>query len=213
MDYKAIYNKNYFNGKDSFFWKLGYGRFAKFYFRNICKNVEKYIYPGQKILDAGCAYGYVLANLPEEVEKYGIDVSEYAINIAKSNIPEANLQVANLEEELLYEENFFDVIFLNDVIEHIENYQQALMHLKNILKIGGIIFITTPNTNMFRKKFLSFADKKEHHVSMFSHAKLMELLEKLDFEIIDHWTFFNPFNRIKLKSEIGLESAFICKKI
>ena len=154
-----------------------------------------------------------MSNLPEEVEKYGVDVSEYAVSIAKNKITKANLQVVNLEEKLPFDDNFFDFIFLNDVLEHIENYQQALVNLKNVLKIGGTIFITTPNANRFRKGWLGFADKKEHHISLFSYSELKVLLEKSGFKIAEGWTFFNPLNRIKLKSEIGLESAFICNKI
>ncbi len=35
MDYKAVYTENYFSGRDSFFYRLGYGRFSKLYFDNL----------------------------------------------------------------------------------------------------------------------------------------------------------------------------------
>ena len=42
MDYKKVYSKDYFSGKTSFFWRLGYGWFSGFYFNNMFKPIFRY---------------------------------------------------------------------------------------------------------------------------------------------------------------------------
>lgn len=216
MDYQKIYNKDYFNGKNSFFYKLGYGNFQKFYFDNLFKSLKPYInkITSGKVLDVGCAYGFMLERFPDSFDKFGVDVSEYAINIAKNRLPSVAFTVSNVEDSLPFQKESFDIIICNDVLEHLENPAVALENIKRVLKKGGILYINTPNLNSFRKKVLGFADKMEHHISMFTHQELLELLEKVGFKVEKHWTYINYtyFFFIKFNSNTGTESAFICKK-
>lgn len=216
MDYKKIYNKDYFSGKNSFFYKLGYGNFAKFYFDNLFKPIKPYIdkMSNGKVLDVGCAYGFMLERFPDSFEKFGVDVSEYAISVAKKRLPSAVFAVSDAEKRLPFQEDTFDTIICNDVLEHLENPAVALENIKRVLKKGGILYINTPNLNLFRKKVLGFADKKEHHMSLFPHKKLLDLLERVGFKVEEHWTYINftYFFFLKFVSNVGTESAFICSK-
>ena len=214
IDYKKIYTKDYFSGKNSFFWKLGYGRFSYFYFNNLFKPIIKYIKKMKirKVLDVGCSYGFMLQKFPDSFQKFGIDVSGYAISIAKKRLPSAIFKIRSAEEKLPFEKDFFDIILFNDVLEHLENPKVALENIWKVLKKGGILYITTPNLNIIRKKIFRYADEKEHHISLFSHSNLISLLNSLGFKIAEHWTFINLLVYVRLKSNLGTESAFICKK-
>jgi 2-polyprenyl-3-methyl-5-hydroxy-6-metoxy-1,4-benzoquinol methylase len=216
MDYQKIYNKDYFSGKTSFFYKLGYGNFQKFYFDNLFNPLKPYInkITSGKVLDVGCAYGFMLERMPDSFEKFGVDVSEYAISIAKKRLPSAVFVISDAEKSLPFQEETFDVVICNDVLEHLENPAMALENIKKVLKKGGILYINTPNLNSFRKKILGFADKKEHHISMFSHKNLLDLLGTGGFKVEKHWTYvnFTYFFFIKFNSNIGTESAYVCVK-
>ncbi|MDP1845958.1 MAG: class I SAM-dependent methyltransferase [Candidatus Moranbacteria bacterium] len=216
MNYKEIYNKEYFDGKKSFFYKLGYGNFAKFYFDTIFKPLKPYIKKlgAGKVLDVGCAFGFILQRFPDSFEKFGVDVSEYAIGVARQKLPDAKFIVANAEDELPFPEETFDIITCNDVLEHLEHPEKALKNIFKALKREGILYINTPNLNSFRKKVFGYADKKEHHIGLFLHKDMMKLLEKTGFKIVKNWTYINPtyFFFIKFISNIGTESAFICAK-
>ena len=154
MDYKKVYTKDYFSGKTSFFWRLGYGKFAGFYFNNMFKPVAEHIKKIKtgKVLDVGCAYGFMLQKFPDSFQKFGTDVSEYAIDEAKKRLPSAVYNVGSAENKLPFKENFFDMILFNDVIEHLENPKVALENISRVLKKGGVLYITTPNLNILRKK-------------------------------------------------------------
>ena len=214
IDYKKIYTKDYFSGKNSFFWKLGYGNFSSFYFNNLFNPIIKYTkkIKGGKVLDIGCAYGLMLQKFSDYFQKFGVDVSKYAIGIAKKKLPSAIFQIGSAEEKLPFKEDFFDIILFNDVLEHLENPNFALKNIWRVLKKEGILYITTPNLNVVRKKIFRYADEKEHHISLFSHSSLISLLNAKGFKIVEHWTFINLLVYIRFKSNLGTESAFICKK-
>lgn len=216
MDYKQVYTQQYFSGRDSFFYRLGYGRFQTLYFKNLFKPLKPYIrnVGRGKVLDVGCAYGFMLEKFPDAFEKFGIDISEYAIAEAKKRLPVATLKVGGAEDGLPFPENFFDIVICNDVIEHLENPRAALENIRKVLKVGGILYVNTPNVNWLRKKVFAYADKKEHHISLFPHKNLLNVLLEVGFTVVDHWTytsitffFFVPF-----RSTIGHESACICQK-
>ncbi|MFA5925868.1 MAG: class I SAM-dependent methyltransferase [Parcubacteria group bacterium] len=216
MDYRKIYNKDYFDGRNSFFYKLGYGNFARFYFDNLFKPLKPFIEKiGKgKALDVGCAFGLMLKRFPDSFEKFGVDVSEYAIKEAGKRLPEAKLIVVNAENELPFPEKNFDIILCNDLLEHLEYPEKALGNIFKVLKKGGICYINSPNLNFLRKKFFSYADGKEHHISLFPRKNLLKLLEKNGFKTVKNWTYLTLayFFFIKFKSNIGTESGFICTK-
>jgi len=216
MHYEQIYNKDYFSGKTSFFYKLGYGNFAKLYFDNLFKPLTPYIdkIKTGKVLDVGCAYGLMLKRFPASFEKFGIDVSEYAIHMAKKRFPSMTFRVSNAEDALPFPEETFDIVICNDVLEHLECPAKTLENIMKGLKKGGVLYINTPNLNFIRKKIFQHADKKEHHVSLFSHNDMLHLLQRIGFRIVQHWTFvtFTVFFFAQFKSNTGTESAFICMK-
>lgn len=214
MDYKEIYNQDYFSGKNSFFYKLGYDRCATAYFNSMFRQVTRYLKKIKegKVLDIGCAHGFMLERFPESFLKFGLDVSEYAIGIARKRLPKSIFRVGEAEDNLPFEKDFFDVVLLNDIIEHLENPALALDNTSKVLKKGGILYITTPNLNTFRKKFLKYADAKEHHISLFSHVDFMKLLAEVGFKVLERWTFCYLFFYLRFESNIGIESAFICTK-
>lgn len=215
MNYKEIYNKDYFNGKNSFFYKFGYGKFTQSCFGKRYRHIAEYIKDigGRgKVLDIGCAYGFMLEKFPNSFEKFGLDVSQYAVDVAKKRIPGASFVIGGAEDAYPYEENFFDVILANDLLEHLENPAAALKNIHKVLKKNGVFYLTTPNLNFLRKNLLAYADRKEHHLSLFSHSDLFDLLKSMGFKIEDHWTFLDIFGYWRFNSEKGPESGFICRK-
>lgn len=214
MNYEEIYNEDYFSGKNSFFHKLGYGRFLGFYFNYLFSPISKYVgeIKAGNVLDVGCAYGFMLQKFSDSFQKFGVDVSEYAINEARKRLPTSEFEVGNIEDELPFKKEFFDIVLMNDVVEHLENPKAALENIWKTLKKGGILYITTPNLNPIRRIMFGYADKKEHHISLFHHLNLIKLVKDLRFKIVENWTYPSGFIHLRVKSSIGTESVIICKK-
>ena len=48
-------------------------------------------------------------------------------------------------EELPFADNFFDIVFLNEVLEHVEDDKRTISESIRVLKVGGKIIIFAPN--------------------------------------------------------------------
>lgn len=217
LSYQQIYNQDYFQGKNSFFWRVGYGGYGKLsqrYFNNLFHPLKKYMDKSKKgrVLDVGCAYGFMLERFPQNFQKFGVDVSSFAINKAKKRLPEAQFKIGGIEEKIPFQKNLFDLIICNDVLEHLESPKKALVNITASLKSGGILYLTTPNYNFIRKTFFVYPDAKEHHISLLPHQTLLQLLNKTGLKILEHWTFIHLFFYLRINSNFGIESAVICEK-
>lgn len=104
------------------------------------------------VLDAGCGLGGRTAYYSEKGAKsiIGIDMDENHIKYAKEfadfkKIHNTTFLVANFIDIPL-ESNQFDVIILNDVLEHIriDYIERALPELRRVLKPGGKLFLEFP---------------------------------------------------------------------
>lgn len=118
----AHYNEAYFNGETSN-WNMPY---TWENFSQIFLGWAKFIYEGfpesKSFLDVGCARGFLVRALIEvasynkfNVEAYGFDISEYAIETADASVKEF-LQVCSITD---YEfDRSYDVVLCLDVFEH-----------------------------------------------------------------------------------------------
>ncbi len=107
-----------------------------------------------RILDMGCGDGVLLYLLGEklkntEVELYGVDLSDIAIETAINKFEQKKLKNNYLlKVENVYSTSFkdrmFDVIVSSDVIEHLNEPEDFLGETKRLLKPKGFLVIGTP---------------------------------------------------------------------
>jgi len=214
MNYQDIYNKDYFSGKTSFFYKFGYID-CGVAFDDIFKETTKYRNSG-RVLDIGCAYGYLLKRFEKNFDLYGLDVSEYAIEKARKKIPGANLLVRDIEKKLPYPDNYFDIILMIDILEHIrkEKHFEILAEVRRCLKGGGVLYVSTPNKNIIRKTFFKIPDKMEHHIALLTNEELLKLLVKNGLTTVNKYTFSSFFYlpAVKFKNDWGVQTVAVCQK-
>ena len=96
------------------------------------------------ILDIGSSYGNLLAQFPETWERFGIEPSRTACQIAQRRLPEAQiingtLAVAKLPDKA------FDIITLVDSIYYFHHPVRDLSRLPNFLKPKGMVLIEAQN--------------------------------------------------------------------
>jgi len=110
------------------------------------------IIPDGKYLDAGCGNGtflYAMKRINPSEEYYGVepgnfdeeDIKAHGLNVIRGTLEDAH-----------YPDNYFDVITLNHVFEHVPDPSETMKELKRILKPGGILIIAVPNHNSFAYK-------------------------------------------------------------
>lgn len=99
----------------------------------------------QTILDVGCGDGLKLEILGNSAtKKYGCDVSQLAVGLAKKRIPTGNFQVA-AGEKLPYSDARFDRVMCLFVLEHVENPEEVLREIIRVTQRHGQIFLLAPN--------------------------------------------------------------------
>ena len=133
-----------------------------------------------KILDIGCGTNPVFLNKIVFREKYGLD------KIRSTDNRDIHLINHDFEEiqSLPFKENYFHVISMLAVIEHIQpqNVFSILRETRRVLKPNGIIILTTPAAwsdrllrTMARLKIVSPVEIEDHK-DTFTKNKLKNIL-------------------------------------
>lgn len=138
-----------------------------------------------RILDIGCGMGHFLYFLKKEGYSniLGIDISKEQVYFVKKYITE-NVIEADAFDFLANNQSKFDVIVLNDFLEHIPkaNILYFLSLVYRALKEDGRIFIKTVNAaNPFnlRGRYMDFT-----HEVAFTEQSLTQVLRASGFKIV-----------------------------
>ncbi len=103
----------------------------------------------ERLLDIGCAWGgHTLYYLRKCNNVFAIDPNEESIEIAKKRHPDINFTVSNAEN-LPFGGDYFDVVIMNDVIEHVDDEKKSLNEAHRVLKKDGFLIITAPHKGLF----------------------------------------------------------------
>lgn len=152
-----------------------------------------------KLLDVGCGIGYFL----EEAKKrgwqvHGTEYTDKAIEICESKGIQMKKGVLNVSN---YTPEDFDVITSFEVIEHINNPTEEIQKFNNLLRRGGVVYITTPNFNSLQR--LQLGEKSTiitypEHLSYYTPKTLSFLFATLGFKPLDVQTTGISITRIKI---------------
>jgi len=135
------------------------------------------------LLDVGCATGTFLECAQSSWKTSGIDISNYAIQVARKKGLETFVgEIKNSP----YIKRKFDVVTLWDTIEHVSNPKETLSEINKIMPLGGILGITTGDVGSL---FSRFSGNCWHlynipqHLSFFVKNSIAKLMKETGFEI------------------------------
>jgi 2-polyprenyl-6-hydroxyphenyl methylase/3-demethylubiquinone-9 3-methyltransferase len=185
--------------------------------------VKKYSF-GKKILDIGCAQGNISTMLAEEgFEATALDLNPNFLNYAKKKRAFGNISyICASALKMPFKDESFDAVVIGELIEHVAYPEKLLQEARRVLKLGGLMAITTPNNHLFlgmlsgikpelfekikdRNKLLKrqFGPAGKDHLFVFDKKNLNALLERQDFKIISEGYIdsflMNPFTYYLLK--------------
>jgi 2-polyprenyl-3-methyl-5-hydroxy-6-metoxy-1,4-benzoquinol methylase len=133
---------------------------------------------GRTVLDVGCGKGdFVDAALNAGWDVEGIELSQPAVNIAQ----EFCLPVSNLDFFSMKIENASrDLVTMFEVIEHVPNPGEFFSRAEEIVKPGGLVYLTTPNFNSLDRRVLGAGWDAIHreHLTYFTPKTLINAVRK-----------------------------------
>ncbi len=154
-------------------------------------------YPDGKasVLDVGCFSGFFVKKLLQlGFDACGIDFNNKALDFGKKHY-ELGASISNDSlQNLLLQGLKFDVITLFEVIEHLENIGDILSQVSSLLKDGGIIIISTPNSKMCWRPSLDFPP---HHLSRFSTDALRKCVSNFGFQPVQLFEQMSSYDLIR----------------
>jgi len=134
---------------------------------------------GRTCLDVGCSCG-VGSNILSHFSRYtwGVDVNAEAIDYATKMFKRPNLdfEVLDIENPPTRELAKFELITMIEVLEHLENPEQAIQNLKRFFQPETMGFITIPNQNNEQVRINEA--KHGFHLHKFTAGEFYELMTK-----------------------------------
>ena len=160
----------------------------KYYFKHFQPylNLIKKYYLSGKALDVGCGAGHLLKLLSEEkFDVEGLEISPELVNALKSDGFEAFC--CEMGDKTI-KCNTYDLVTLNQVLEHIDDPKKFAHNLNRILKKGGHLILAVPYLyglvpQILRTKWYGLGYGQ--HLNFFSKKSLEILLEKEGFKILE----------------------------
>jgi len=147
---------------------------------------------------AGGWVSYLAAKRPGMFDQLALaDSSLQALKYAEDVLPpSAQRYQIDLMDLRMHEE--WDVAFLLDVIEHLNDDQRALEQAKDALKPGGLLFVTTPAF----QQFWSYNDDLAHHQRRYTRADFNRLAAAVGLTLLDARYFMFYLSPLYLLSRI-----------
>jgi 2-polyprenyl-3-methyl-5-hydroxy-6-metoxy-1,4-benzoquinol methylase len=152
-------------------------------FWRVASQVSELGVAGENVADIGCGDGHLCAQLKARGWKHvvGIDVSETRIAAARRSYPDVTFYHQRLQETGLPHASF-DLIIMDNVIEHLASPQRAMEEVCQYLKPGGYLLVITPNMESGSFRLLGrywTPELAPHaHVFLFTRHALVHLLER-----------------------------------
>jgi 2-polyprenyl-3-methyl-5-hydroxy-6-metoxy-1,4-benzoquinol methylase len=107
---------------------------------------------GGKLLDIGCGFGAVLAEMAK-FSKWtleGVEIGDNAINYVRKRVPSAKIHEGTVDD-VDFDPGTFDCIMMITVLEHVKNPTAVLERITKWLAPGGLLVIQTPHVEPFIK--------------------------------------------------------------
>jgi len=109
---------------------------------------------GTKVLDYGCGAGELVEELQKDkVDAYGCDVFYEGGDSSASVRPTLmNSTIRRMERgRIPFDDGTFDYVISKEVMEHVENLDEALAEIHRVLKPGGKVLSLFPDKGIWRE--------------------------------------------------------------
>jgi 2-polyprenyl-3-methyl-5-hydroxy-6-metoxy-1,4-benzoquinol methylase len=147
--------------------------------------MKPFMSPG-KLLDVGCAAGFILKGFANEGwDATGIEPNDFMVNYANREVG-VNVYKGTIETVEL--KNQFDLVIMIQVIAHLYDVRSSMKRIYDLLKPGGHVLVETWNKDsisakMFGKNWQEYSPPGT--LNFFSKKTLNRLMNDNSFSLIE----------------------------
>jgi len=155
---------------------------------------------GKKALDVGCREG---------VQTKWLEEKGYQVTSVDNKKVFKKCIIVDLNKKLFFNDKSFDLIWCSEVIEHLDNPSLTESEFRRVLKPGGEMILTTPNSYSWIFLFGLLAKKmqRKDHKQFFSMKDMKNLFPKA--EIYGYFPYWGKFRYLINKGIRILSPTFI----
>lgn len=158
-----------------------------------------------KILDIGCGLGGDLENAKNTLQNKSVELFGIEINLDYAETNKNNgIKISSLDIEsatLPFEKEYFDIIIINQVLEHTKEIFFITSQANRVLKKGGILIVGVPNLAALHNRILLLLGRQpaciktlSAHIRGFTKKDLISFFQKNGFSLLNFaGSNFYPF--------------------
>jgi len=142
-----------------------------------------------RVLELGVGDGSIVKQIVETLgihcDIYGVDIDEDALKLAKGKgilVSRADLN----EDKLPYPDNYFDLVIMEEVIEHLINPDNAIKEVHRVLKPRGLLVISTPNLGWWVNRLVLLLGFQPYWTEVSTRYNVGKLRRKLNEPLSGH---------------------------
>jgi 2-polyprenyl-3-methyl-5-hydroxy-6-metoxy-1,4-benzoquinol methylase len=142
-----------------------------------------------RVLDLGCATGWLTHQLTEFGEVVGTDIADASIREARQRYPGIRFECEDFSNSD-WSKGEFDLVVSLETLSHVGDQRAFIKRIGEVLKPGGYLVLTTQNRTVFERRAAVIALAPGMIRRWLTPRELGQLLEN-DF-VIRHLTTFLP---------------------
>lgn len=166
------------------------------------KRLARLLPARSRVLEVGARSGELGLRLRERFEYFGIELDPWSARTARMH----GLDVFRASlTDFVNLGGGYDAVVMYDVIENLPQPQDAVAKLEELVRPGGQLVITTPDTESLTALVSGrrwSAHKVPEHIVLYSRSALVELLESSGFLIVSASADYRWFDHGRLRAAL-----------
>lgn len=176
-------------------WKQKESNIGTDYFQNSANEIQqtynkiKQFSSETKILEIGSGAFGIVSFLKESKNRYGIDPLEYYYSTVKAFVKQRDKNVTYATgkgENIPFENAFFDIIILDNVLDHCQSPEKVLAEIKRVSKPNTFVFFRQNTYNFYGKMMRNIMELfliDKGHPYTFTKREITKLFTQ-DFDLL-----------------------------